>query len=116
MSSLSELQKGICQNFGANYLQCDESLKIGISRDFDAQRFPINGLRHLPHGDTSGWYIWSGEEYSEAPDFFVPLHAMHLRERCPEVAIYLGLAPGWRFLFAPNQKDVWFDANLLRTT
>jgi hypothetical protein len=113
MSSLSDVQKSICQNFGADFLQCDESLKIGISRDFDPRRFPINGLRHPPCGDTAGWYIWSGEEYSEAPDFFVRLHAKHLRDRYPEIVRYLGLGPGWRFLIAPGQEDVWFDAKLL---
>ena len=116
MSSLSDAQKSICQNFGADFLQCDESLKIGISRDFDPRRFPVNGLRHLPSGDAAGWYIWSGEKFSEAPDFFVPLHAKHVRQRYPEVARYLGLAPGWRFLIAPGQEDVWFDANLLHAT
>jgi hypothetical protein len=26
---------------------------------------------------------------------------------------YLGLAAGWRFLFAPNYEDVWQDKSLL---
>ena len=54
---------------------------------------PVNGLRHWPEGDTSGWYIWAGE-YSEDPDFFKPLHIEHLMEWCPWVEKYLGLAPG----------------------
>jgi hypothetical protein len=114
MNSLSDIQKSICQSFGASFLQCDELLKIGISKDFDSLRFPINGLRHPPQGDTTGWYIWSGEKYSEDPDFFVPLHTKHLNDRYPEIAKYLGLGPGWRFLIAPGQEDVWFDASLLR--
>jgi len=27
---------------------------------------------------------------------------------------YLGLAPGWRFLVAPNYEDVWEDYDLLK--
>ena len=113
MTVLSDLQRHFCRDCGANFLACDESLKIGISRDFDRRRFPINGLRHPPAGDTTGWYIWSGETFSDAPDFFVPLHAKHLHERCPEILKYLGLAPGWRFLIAPVYEDVWFDESLL---
>jgi hypothetical protein len=109
---LSE-QKRVCQNFGADFLQCEEFLKVGISRDFDRGQFPINGLRHPPEGDTTGWYIWSGEDFSEAPDFFVALHALHLHDRSPEILKDLGLAPGWRFLIAPDYEDVWFDAKLL---
>jgi hypothetical protein len=114
MSSSSEIQKEICLNFGADYLRCDDQVKVGISRNFDPRQFPINGLRHPPEGDTTGWYIWSGEKFSEEPDFFVPLHANHLSDRCPEIVKYLGLGPGWRFLVAPDQEDIWFDPNLLK--
>jgi hypothetical protein len=113
MDSWSGAQKEICKKFGADFLPCGEALVVGISKDFDPSRFPINGLRHPPEGQAAGWYIWSGEEFSEAPEFFVPLHAAHLRDHCPFVLKYLGLAPGWRFLLAPGQEDVWFDPNLL---
>ena len=114
MTALPDLQKRVCQKFGADFLQCYELLKVGISRDFDPRQFPINGLRHPPAGDTAGWYIWSGENLSEADDFFAPLHAFHLHDRCPEILKYLGLAPGWRFLIAPDYEDIWFDAKLLK--
>ena len=107
------LQRDLCAKFGADYLAVDGSLKVGISRSFDSSRFPINGLRHPPEHGTSGWFIWSGEEFSTNPDFFRPLHAVHLSERCPETMRYLGLGPGWRFLIAPDQEDVWFDKALL---
>ncbi len=110
-----EAQKTLCMNFGADYVPFDAALKIGISRDFHSRTFPINGLRHPPIGDTSGRYIWSGERYSEDPGFFVAIHAAHIADRCSEAAKYLGLGPGWRFLFAPRYEDVWFDQSLLNT-
>ncbi len=113
MNSSLGTQKDVCRRFGATFLQCDESLKVGIGKTFDPLQFPINGLRHTPSADTTGWYIWSGQKYSEEPDFFVPLHAKHLHDRYPEIIRYLGLGPGWRFLIAPGHEDVWFDANLL---
>jgi hypothetical protein len=116
MSALSNEQREICVKFGASYLLSDDRLKIGISRTFDRAQFPINGLRHPPQGDTTGWYIWSGEELSTYADFFVPLHAFHLNDRCPEIVKYFGLGPGWRFLVAPGHEDVWFDASLLNVS
>jgi len=74
-----------------------------------------NGLRHEPEGDTSGWYIWAGEDLSEDPDFFVPLHVEHLAQWCPAAIPYLALPPGWRFLVAPGYEDVWHDDSLLHT-
>jgi hypothetical protein len=67
----------------------------------------------LPEGHTSGWYIWAGKEFSNDPDFFVPIHIAHLIEWCPEAIKYLGLPPGWRFLFDKNYEDVWEDKKLI---
>jgi hypothetical protein len=106
-------QRIICEKYGAYFLPCDLNLKIGISQEFSPGIYPINGLRRFPEKGTAGWYIWSGETFSEAPDFFEPIHAYHLIERDPRIVKYLGLAVGWRFLFAPDHEDVWLDENLL---
>ena len=74
---------------------------------------PLNALRHPSEGGTYGWFIWGGEELSSSPDFFQPLHVMHLAEYAPQLMPFLALAPGWRVLLAPGQVDVWFDAKLL---
>ena len=103
--SLIHVQHKICERVSAAYLAADDWRKVGVGT--------INGLRHPPEGDTTGWYIWSGEQFCEEDDFFVPLHTVHLIERCPEIMKYLGLGPGWWFLLAPGYEDVWFDANLL---
>jgi len=74
---------------------------------------PINGLRHFHEGNTTGWYIWAGE-FSDAPDFFKPMHLFHLQEYYPELLKYLGLPPGNRFLIDnKGYEDVWFDEGLL---
>jgi hypothetical protein len=76
-------------------------------------RLPLNALRHQPEGGDCGWYIWGGEELSQSPNFFSPLHVEHLGDYVPGLIPYLSLAPGWRVLIAPGQIDVWFDFNLL---
>ena len=113
MKTSAKEQKKICQRWGAPFLPVDPSQKVGAAENIRQNVYPINGLRHLPIGDTSGWYIWAGDNICEDDDFFRPLHAAHLREWCPEVERYLGLAPGWRFLIAPHYEDVWFDESLL---
>jgi hypothetical protein len=90
-------------------------LKAGVGRALafsDEVDWPVHGLRHPPQGDTSGWYIWTGE-LTEDPEFFVPMHPEHLIDRLPEVAAELGAPPGTRFLLARDHRDVWFDDTLL---
>lgn len=104
----------ICKRFNAPFVATSPFLKVGIAMNVREGVQPINGLRHPAEGDTSGWYIWAGEEFSEDPDFFKPLHIEHLVEWCPQIIKYLGLPPGWRFLTASNYEDVWEDSKLLK--
>lgn len=109
----SKEQRDICNKYNAPFVSSPLNLKVGISRNVKDGALPINGLRHPIEGDTSGWYIWGGEELSDDPDFFLPLHIEHLSEWCPDIIKFLGLSPGWRFLYTPNYEDVWEDKTLL---
>ena len=112
-SEWTEQQKEVCTRYGAPFFDSPSGLKVGIARNVRDGLMPINGLRHPPEGDTTGWYIWAGEELSSEPDFFMPLHVEHLAKWCPEVLPFLGLPPGWRFLVADGHEDVWEDESLL---
>lgn len=109
---VSEQQRQACDRVGAEPLEAPADLKLGIAKEALSGHRPINGLRHPPEADTTGWYIWAGD-FSTAPDFFVPLHVEHLEAACPEVVRYLALPPGWRFLIADGYEDVWYDPSLL---
>jgi hypothetical protein len=106
-------QHKICSKYNMPFFDSPFELKVGIARNVLQGIIPINGLRHNPEGETTGWYIWAGEEFSEAADFFVPLHVIHLEEWCPVILKYLGLPPGSRFLVAEGYEDVWEDESLL---
>lgn len=103
----------MCRRFGVQPLPAQRTDKVGIAHNFRADWWPLNALRHPPEGDTTGWYIWSGEEFSLDPDFFLPLHLSHLDERCPILVPYLALPAGSRVLLAPGYEDVWEDESLL---
>ncbi|MEI5681373.1 MULTISPECIES: immunity protein Imm33 domain-containing protein [unclassified Mesorhizobium] len=114
MADLELLQRVLCVRFEAQFYGCDLRLKLGVSRAVRERLRPLNGLRMPPENGTSGWYIWAGEAFSDADDFFVPLHGEHLDEWAPAVLPYLALPPGWRFLIDGSYEDVWHDEQLLR--
>ena len=116
MPTIEIRQREICAKFGAEFVVAPAHLKVGISENVRDGIIPLNGLRHSPEGGTTGWYIWAGEQFSESDDFFKPLHVEHMSEWCPQAQIYLGLAPGWRFLLADDYVDVWFDSKLLEAS
>ena len=106
-------QRAVYQRFSAKFMPCFEGLNCGVSQSVGTQTYPVNGLRHAAADGTTGWFIYSGECYSTAPDFFDPLCTTDLMVREPLLVPYLGLAPGWRFLITPDYEDVWFDPTLL---
>jgi len=114
MSNIENIQKEICAKYGFKFESSDLNLKVGISLNVKDEVEPIHALRHPAEGDTTGWYIWSGD-YSEDNDFFKPLHLSHLTEWCPLILPYLGLPAGSRVLIANNGNyvDVWEDKSLL---
>jgi len=105
-------QKAICRRYQAEYVASDGESRTGFALSTKGM-LPINGLRHPARNDTNGWYIWCGEVYSEAKDFFDSLHTYHIYEEDPNIGRLLGLPPGYRFLLAGDYLDVWYDESLL---
>jgi hypothetical protein len=112
MNDITREQQDVCTRFGAKFDLPMPGSKVGIALQTHGQ-LPLNALRHPPEAGTCGWYLWWGDTLGQEPDFFQPLHVEHLRDRCPEILPYLGLAPGWRIQVAPGHEDVWYDPQLL---
>lgn len=113
LDEIRAVQCETCKRHGVEPVDSPNDLKVGIARNIRSGILPINGLRHPPEGDTTGWYIWAGGELPTDPELFVPLHVSHLAEWCPDVLPYLQLPPGYRFQVAPGYEDVWSDPSLL---
>lgn len=106
-------EKTVCEWKGVEPVKPKSGSKLGIAIETIGQ-LPINGLRLKEENGTNGWYIWCGDEMSEAEDFFSPLHIEHISDYLPEVEEYLDLPPGYRFLIdGNNYEDVWYDEELL---
>ena len=111
MELWSQFQVEICSRFNSPVVPAHDEHRIGVALS-TLRRLPLNALRHPPAEFSTGWFVWGGE-YSDADDFFEPIHVRHLAHMLPEVVPYLALAPGWRVQLAPNDEDVWYDERLL---
>ena len=112
-NEITAAQRAVCERYEVQPVASPAGLKVGIAQNVRDAIMPINGLRHRPVGDTTGWYIWAGGEPSDSSDFFVPVHVEHLGQWCADVLPYLALPPGSRFQIAPDHEDVWMDGSLL---
>jgi hypothetical protein len=106
-------QLAVCRKYGAEFSPPPSDAIFGYAFATREKDGPTNGLRHPPEKGTSGWYIWEGQTFSDADDFFQPMHIEHVPDECPEALDFLALPPGWRFLVDGDYVDVWFDKTLL---
>jgi len=111
-AQIEDDQRAFSRKQSADYVASPPESKLGFALSTKGLA-PLNGLRHPAQGETNGWYLWCGEKYSRAADFFQPLHTRHVYESYPQVAKLLGLPPGYRFLLAGDYLDVWYDESLL---
>ena len=108
MSQTERVQREICDRVGSSYVRSDENLNVGLALSTLDQN-PIYGVRLSPAAGTTGWFIWAGP-HSEDPHFYQSVHSVHLKELCPLVVKYLGLAPGYKFIIdRVGYEDVWFE-------
>ncbi|WP_299866724.1 hypothetical protein [uncultured Roseobacter sp.] len=110
---IRQSQEQVCAQFSVEVFEAFDGEKVGISETALHGLMPLNGLRHPSTAGVTGWYIWGGEEFSYADDFFKPMHLAHLEKTCELCLKFLLLPPGWRFLTDGTYEDVWFDPALL---
>lgn len=105
--SLHELQQRICRTYGAGFEPPPPHSKVGIALH-TLDRIPIHGVRLPPTETTCGWYIYAGDEWSDADDFYSPLCVEHLPEYCKHALPFVCLPPGWQFMTdGMGFVDVW---------
>jgi hypothetical protein len=110
--SLEELQRRICQTFGAAVEAPLPGTRVGIALQ-TLDRVPIYGVRIAPTEGMCGWYIHAGEG-SNAVDFYQALCVDHLSDYCKFALPFLCLPPGWRFITdGKGYIDAWKEADAI---
>jgi len=70
--AMRELQIEVCKKYSVNPCFHEWDGIAGISKNVSSDIIPINGFRHPVVNNTSGWYIYNGQQMSKKEDFFTP--------------------------------------------
>jgi len=90
----------VCERSAWSFIRAtsfETRLAVGDFRTATHQRSPSPS-----NGDTTGWYIWGGQELSSAGDFSSPFMATTLTKSC--AIILPRTTAGWRFQIAPVRR------------
>lgn len=102
-------QMAVCEKYLSAYLPITPQTMIAIAMQ-TIGKMPVYGTRVAQkESGEAGWFIHCGD-FSEAKDFYQPIHAKHIREYLPLVEAYLALSPGYKFIINDKgYEDVWIE-------
>ncbi|MDK2127072.1 immunity protein Imm33 domain-containing protein [Parachitinimonas caeni] len=102
-------QRDVCAKYNSPEFEIDEGGMVAVALSSIGKN-PIYGTRiEKPENGNVSWFFYCGD-YSEAPDFFQPIHTSHLDEILPSVKKYLFLSPGFKFIIDDEgYEDVWME-------
>ena len=103
------LSQQICAKYHSKYNPIPPNEMVAIALQTLGQQ-PIYAMRIVPEqNENITWFIHCGE-YSEADDFYQPMHASHLDQLLPQVLPYLALDHGFNFIIDDDgYEDIWSE-------
>ncbi|MEI8644369.1 hypothetical protein P4S60_01650 [Pseudoalteromonas sp. Hal040] len=107
INELTAVQHECCLNYKAKYTPIDQECMVVIS-DGVYEGLPLEGVRYHSPKHMTGWWLTT-DEYNGDISSLKMVHFTHIVEYRPEVAIYMALPPGYRFMLGGEQEHVWFD-------
>ena len=105
----SKAQLRVCERHELQPIPPEEMVALAMST---LGQMPVHGARvERPENGTISWFFHCGE-FSDAADFYQPVHATHLQTMLPLVLRYLQLPPGTRFIIDDKGfEDVWSESS-----
>ncbi|MDO6547631.1 immunity protein Imm33 domain-containing protein [Pseudoalteromonas carrageenovora] len=111
MSNFEELldvQQKCCEHYGAESDVPKFEQMVAISEGVYEGNLPIEGVRYKAPEHMTGWYLTT-DLYDGDVSNLKTVHFQHIAEKRPEIAIYMSLPAGYRFLLGGEEEHVWFD-------
>jgi len=100
-------QLNICSKYQSKIIPYADDERVAIALSCLGKQ-PIVGARIYPRPDEPiSWFFYCGE-YSDAVDFYQPIHLCHAIQLMPEIKDYLCLDYGYKIIIDKSgYEDVW---------
>ena len=107
MIDLIKLQKQCCKHYGVEYCPVNLQQMVVISEGLYNVK-PVEGVRYPSPQHMSGWWLTT-DDYNGEVETLKTVHLEHIVGKRPDIAIYLALPFGFRFVLGCKEESVWFD-------
>lgn len=111
-ANILEIQKECCDHYDEELVPVKLDQLVVVSAGVLKGNTPIEGVRYESPDHMSGWWL-SDDDYDGNIDSLETVHFLHIIEKRPDLATYMGLPYGYRFLLGAAKDHVWFDNGIL---
>lgn len=105
---LSGNQKACCEHYNAEFTPPEQNQLVAISEGVLEGSHEIEGVRYPSPDHMSGWWLTT-DLYNGDVNSLKTVHFSHVAEARPEIAQYMALPFGYRFVLGGQNEHVWFD-------
>ncbi|UTW45427.1 hypothetical protein KFE80_00380 [bacterium SCSIO 12696] len=105
---LKQNQKACCNHYKADFIPPNPDQMVAISEGVLSGTLEIEGVRYPSPEHMSGWWLTT-DLYNGDVESLETVHFSHVADARPEIAQYLALPFGYRFVLGGESEHVWFD-------
>jgi hypothetical protein len=98
-------QMMLCTKYGVEFCPIGADRLVAVTPRALDDHSPLEGGRHEPDGDMSGWFLTGSDFAGNVSDFQI-LHLYHVTSKRPELAKFLALPEGYLFRLRGNEEHV----------
>lgn len=110
---LEKKQEACCAHYSAGFLPPDAMQLVVISDGVLLGEHEVEGVRYPSPDHMSGWWLTTSL-YSGNLESLKTVHFKHIAEALPNIAQYMGLPHGYRFVLGGQSEHVWFDSEVAK--
>lgn len=112
MKDILKVQKECCKHYEEEFSPITLEQLVVVSDGVLEGAKPVKGVRYKSPEHMSGWWL-TDDSFNGNIDSLKNIHFSHIIEKRPDLAIYMALPYGYRFLLGSNKEHVWFDEMVL---
>ena len=111
LKKIIETQKRCCSHYSTQFVPPSYNNMVVISDGVYEGGEPVEGVRYPSPPHMSGWWLTTNK-YNGDSRTLKTVHYQHIIEERPDLAIYMALPYGYRFMLGGEKDFVWFDVEI----
>ncbi|WP_180171678.1 hypothetical protein [Acinetobacter sp. YH12023] len=111
MKNILDKQRECCEFYDKEFNPVNLNQLVVVSKGVLTSNSAVEGVRYKSPTHMSGWWLTT-DQYDGDFNTLENVHFSHIIHKRPDLAIYMALPYGYRFILGTEKEYVWLDEAL----